>query len=529
MADYRKILELLLEGRSYREVVEIVGCSHRDVARVKQSIEDNGVISAVAVSDAVLAGWFPDGRRNVSDEYDQPDLSRVLASMKQNRHFTLLLAWRRYVDTKDVGKKYGYSQFCALFADYLRTHDLVAVLRHEPGRAMLVDWAGDTMDIVDAVSGEVIRAVLFVAVLPFSGALFCRAYADMKSPAWLDAHVAAFQFFCGVAQIVVPDNPTTSTHQTHRGDVERVVNARYQQLADHYQTAIVPARVRKPRDKAAAENAVNVVNKRVIGYLDDDVFTTLTELNDAIDERVREINHDIRRADDTTRWERFDTEEREFLGPLPDAGFEDVQWKERKAARNYHVTADTQRYSVPFALAGRLLRVRLTSSRVTVFDGHEILCEHPRLTGRKGQYSNLPEHVSPQHRNIDGLWSRQWFTDRARSFGPATVAVVEQILDGQPIEAEGYLACQNILDGLGKNNRERLEASCRELVNHRAHPTYTTLKRLMAAIDSDAKKPRPVVPAASTRKHVSTVVFRDTIPDVYVRDASHYARDEEGK
>ena len=122
MADYRKILELLLEGRSYREVVEIVGCSHRDVARVKQSIEENGVISAVAVSDAVLAGWFPDGRRNVSDEYDQPDLSRVLASMKQNRHFTLLLAWRRYVDIKDVGKKYGYSQFCALFTGYLRTH-----------------------------------------------------------------------------------------------------------------------------------------------------------------------------------------------------------------------------------------------------------------------------------------------------------------------------------------------------------------------------------------------------------------------
>jgi hypothetical protein len=371
--------------------------------------------------------------------------------------------------------------------------------------------------------------VLFVAVLPFSGAMFCRAYADMKSPAWLDAHVQSFAFFGGVAQIVVPDNPTTSTHQTHKGDAERVVNARYQQLADHYQTAIVPARVKKPRDKAAAENAVNVVNKRVIGYLDDDVFTTLSELNEAIDERVREINHDIRRADDTTRWERFQTEEAAFLGPLPDAGFEDVEWKELKAARNYHVTADTQRYSVPFALAGRLLRVRLTSSRVTVFDGHESICEHPRLTGRKGQYSTLPEHVPPQHRNIDGLWSRRWFTDRARSVGPATVQVIEQILDGQVIEAQGYLACQNILDGLGKNNRERLEASCQELVNRRAHPTYTTLKRLMAAIDSDAKKSRPVVPAASTRKRVSTVVFRDTVADVYVRDASHYARDEEGK
>ncbi|MDN6300100.1 MAG: IS21 family transposase, partial [Micrococcaceae bacterium] len=187
------------------------------------------------------------------------------------------------------------------------------------------------------------------------------------------------------------------------------------------------------------------------------------------------------------------------------------------------------RYSVPFALAGRLLRVRLTSSRLTVFDGHERICEHPRLTGRKGQYSTLPEHVPPQHRNIDGLWSRSWFTDRARSVGPATVPVIEQILDGQGIEAQGYLTCQNILDGLGKNNRERLEAACQELMNRRAHPSYTSLKRLMAAIDSDAKKPRPVVPVASTRKRVRPVVFPDITADVYVRDASHYVRDEEGQ
>jgi hypothetical protein len=145
----------------------------------------------------------------------------------------------------------------------------------------------------------------------------------MKAPAWLDAHVQAFAFFGGVAQIIVPDNPTTSTHQTHKGDTERVVKARYQQLADHYETAIVPARVNRPRDKAAAENAVNavtvvtVVNKRVIGYLDGDVFATLTELNGAIGERVREINHDIRRADDTTRWERFTTEEAALHGLLP--------------------------------------------------------------------------------------------------------------------------------------------------------------------------------------------------------------------
>lgn len=527
MTDYRRIVALLLEGRSYRDVVEVVGCSHRDVSRVKTIIEERGVTATTVVAEEDLALWFPDGRRLVSAAYEQPDLAAVLAGMKAQRHFTLLMAWRRYADAKTPGgsggKRYGYAQFCALFADYVRTNDLVATLHHEAGRAMLVDWAGDTLDLVDAASGEVTRAVLFVAVLPYSGALFCRAYLDMKTPAWLDAHVRAFGFFGGVSQIVVPDNPTTSTHQRAKGEAERVVNARYQQLADHYQTAVVPARVRKPRDKAAVENAVNVVNKRVIGYLEGEVWPTLEELNDAIDERVGEVNHDLRRADGTTRWERFITEEQPLLAALPTTRFEEVTWKELKAGRNYHVSCDSQRYSVPYRLAGRMLRVRLTSTRVTIFDGHDLVCEHRRLVGRKGQYSTLAEHVPPQHQGIDGLWSRRWFTDRARSFGPATVTVVEQILDRHAIEAQGYLDCQNILSGLGKANRERLEAACQELVNNGGQASYTTLKRLMAAINSDAKKPRKIIPAASTRKRSSATSSGNELgPDVYVRDASHY-------
>ena len=255
LANYRKILELVLAGRSYGAIVEVVGCSRRDVSRVRKVIDERGMTAATVVSEEDLSDWFPDGRRMVSAGYDQPDLAAVLAAMKAQRHFTLLMAWRRYADTTTpatvgaaAARKYGYAQFCALFADYVRTNDLVATLHHEPGRAMLVDWAGDTLDLVDAASGEVTRAVLFVAVLPYSGALFCRAYLNMKSPAWLDAHVRAFSFYGGVTQIVVPDNPTTSTHQRLKGEAERVVNARYQQLADHYQTAVVPARARKPRD-----------------------------------------------------------------------------------------------------------------------------------------------------------------------------------------------------------------------------------------------------------------------------------------
>lgn len=479
-----------------------------------------GVSSLAGVSDETLAQWFPDGRRKVSESYETPDFKAVYTAMRASRNFTLLMAWRRYADAGGAGvkRRYGYAQFCALFADYVRTNDLVATIRHEPGRTMMVDWAGDTMDVVDTVTGEITKVYLFVAALPFSGVVFARGYADMKSPSWLNAHIRALESFGGVSAIVVPDNPTTSTHQRTRGDGERVVNARYQALADHYGFSVVPAGVRKPRHKAAAESAVNVVNKRVIGYLESETWTTVGDLNEAIAERVAEINHDLRRADGSTRWEVFNADERPMLAALPQVRFEEVTWKEAKAARNYHITCDYQRYSVPYRLAGKMLRVRLTAGTLTVFDGETIVCEHRRLTGRKGQYSTLPEHVPPQHKDIHGLWSRSWFVSRASDFGPATVTVIEQVLDRHAIEAQGYLDCQNILEHLGKRNTARLEAACQELLNRGAVATYTTIKRIMAAITSDTKAPQPHRPVPQA----TPMLTREPGPDVFVREASHY-------
>jgi transposase len=325
--EYNQILELVCQGRSYREIADTLGCSHRDVSRVSKAVHEHHITHPSQVSAADLASWFPDGRSRISQTYQRPAWDSVLHAMRAQPHFTLLMAWRRYVDAGGNARKYGYSQFCALFADYVRRNDLVAVLHHEPGRAMLVDWAGDTMEVLDEATGEVTRVYLFVAVLPFSGALFARGYPDMKSPAWLDAHAQAFEFFAGVPQIVVPDNPTTSTIRPVRGDTERRINTRYQELADHYGTAIVPARVRKPRDKAAAERAVNVIGTRVIGYLEAETWTSPAELNEAIDTRVAEINHDMVRADGSTRWARFTDEEKPLLGPLPPTRFTEV-WTE---------------------------------------------------------------------------------------------------------------------------------------------------------------------------------------------------------
>lgn len=182
---------------------------------------------------------------------------------------------------------------------------------------------------------------------------------------------------------------------------------------------------------------------------------------------------------------------------------------------------------MPYTISGQLLRVRLTAQSVTIFDGDQVVCEHPRRHGRKGQYSTVLAHAPKQHQGIDGLWSRQWFTDRARGFGPATEKVIAQILDRHVIETQGYLDCQNILDTLGKRSRQRLEAACQVLLNQNSAGRYSVLKRVMATVDSDGKAPRPVVPAAATLKPPPPSGARDD-GAVQVRSADHYSRGRSG-
>ena len=196
-----------------------------------------------------------------------------------------------------------------------------------------------------------------------------------------------------------------------------------------------------------------------------------------------------------------------------------VAWKQLKVGRNYHITADYQHYSVPYKLAGQILRVRLTGGNVTIFDGETVVCDHPRKSGRKGQYSTIAEHAPERHQDLEGLWTRQWFVHRAKSFGPATVTVIEMILDRSVIEAQAYLDCQNILMTLGKSNKQRLESACQQIVNQRGYPTYTTLKRIMATITGDKKQSHPLVPAATNKKSPTGPTFA---PSVMVRGADYY-------
>ncbi|WP_229677237.1 IS21 family transposase [Glutamicibacter ardleyensis] len=440
--------------------------------------------------------------------------------MKFDRNSTLQRAWQTYVGSPSAQKKYGYSKFCELFAAHVRTHDLAATIHHEPGRAMQVDWAGQTLTVTDLFTRKPSKAYLFAAVLPYSGLVFARASLTMNLQAWIELHVQALEYFGGVPQLLIPDNAKTATYRPTRGDRQRVLTDRYSQLASHYGIAIVPARVKRPTDKAAIERAVQTANTRIIGYLSSELWSTIDELNAAIAAQVEEIN-DLKNPQGITKREIFAADERSHLGSLPEQRFTQVTWKQVKVGRNYHITTDYQHYSVPYRLAGQSLKVRLTDLRVTLFDKEHVVCEHPRKYGRKGQYSTLSEHVPPVHRNIANLWSRAWFLDRAQGFGPATSMVIAQVLDRHAVEAQGYLDCQNILDSLGRKGKARLEAACQQVLNINAVPTYTTLKRVLGTITSDNQVQEAPPAALNTLKPEVT----NGDQDVFVRDGSYYSEE----
>ncbi|WP_411730946.1 IS21 family transposase [Paeniglutamicibacter sp.] len=518
--DYQAIMSLVFKRRTYEEITASVGCSRRDVSAVKKAITTAGITADrfASLTAADIEQLFPDGRKAVSEVYADPHFAQVVEEMKHNRFFTLQQGWVKYLRATSERKKYSYSQYCELFNRFAAVTDVVATLQHEPGKAMFVDWVGPTLPIVDTVTGEVGKAYFFVASLPYSGLVFCQAFSNMKQEAWNQAHVNALAFIGGVPQLIVPDNARTATHKRTRADNELVVTKSYRQLAEHYQTAIVPARSNKPRDKAHVERMVQAVESRVIGYLAAQTWTSFEELNDAVQERLQDLNERLRRVNGTTRQEVFDAEEAALLQPLPDLPYESVEYKQLKVGRNYHVTSDYQHYSVPYELAGKILSVRITATTVSIFDGQAKVCEHPRKLGRRGQYSSELSHAPKHHQQVQGLWSREWFLNRARNFGPATVQVITQILDRSKVEAQAFLACRNILSELG-GKKGLLEEACQEMLNINGYPTYTSIKRVMATLAAAKEQNAPIAPAAQNVKNLKEV---QNLSGVFVRDAEHY-------
>lgn len=486
---------------NYREILRLdsLGLNKTDIASAAQCAR-NTVSTTLERANACGLRWpLPD---NMSDKeleeklfpsapgkaaYKMPDYEYVHREM-QRQGVTLTLLWLEYCDQckAEGAVPYQSTQFNKYYSDYLNRINATMHLNHKPGEIMQVDWAGDTAAIVDSETGEIIPAYVFVATLPCSAYSYVEAFLSMDQEAWTTAHVNAFNYFGGVARMIQCDNLKTGVEKHSRQEI--ILNRAYQELAEHYETAIVPARVRAPKDKAAVEGTVGIISTYIIAALRNRQFFTLQELNEAVWERMESFNHKPFQKRDGSRATAF-AEEQPFLRPLPAHPYELAIWKVASVGPNYHIAVDRMNYSVPFEYIGQKVDVRVTRSTIEVFYSGNRICSHRRLYGRFNQYSTVQEHMPPEHQKYV-QWNGDRFIHWAKKIGPCTETAVKAILNSYRVEQQGYKACMGLLKLADKFTPERLENACKRSLEFTPQPSYKNIQTILAT-GQDKIQPGP--------------------------------------
>ena len=477
MTDYKEILRLKALGYSHKEVQAVCGCGINTITRTLQRAESAGISWPKAKemsAEEVRRQLYPSSSDH--SQYRMPDYEKVHREM-QKSGVTLSLLWVEYCEEcrSNGALPYQSTQFNKYYAEYVHKTKATMHLEHKPGETMQVDWAGDTMGVVDTDTGEQIPAYLFVSVLPYSGYAYAEAFLDMKQEAWIAAHVNAYRFYGGVTRILTPDNLKTGIIKNTKD--ETIINRAYREMAEHYGTAIIPARPRKPKDKAFVEGAVGVVSTWIIAALRNWRFFSLQELNEVVAEKLYAFNHKPFQKKAGSRASAFE-EEKPFLLPLPTTSFELATWKIATVQYNYHISVDKQNYSVPYEYIKQKVDVRLTQRTVEVFFEGNRIASHPRLHGRPNQYSTLEAHMPPDHQKYlqwDGDRFRRW----AEAIGPNTSAVIQHFLSMYKIEQQGYKACMALLKLTDKYPAQRLENACRKALSYTPQPSYKIIQSIL--------------------------------------------------
>jgi transposase len=396
---------------------------------------------------------FPVPQKRVCADHLTPDMEYLYRELKK-KSVTLQLLWYEYKQGNPHG--YQYSQFCNLYRQWLKKLDLTLRQEHRAGEKVFVDYAGQTVPIVDPQTGEIRDAQVFLAALGASSYTFAEASLAQDLPSWIDAHVHAFQFFQGVPEIIVPDNLKAGV--THPCRYEPDINPTYQDLADHYNTTVIPARSRKPKDKAKVESAVLMAERWILAALRNHTFFSLAELNKAIAEKLKDLNNRKFQKLDATRRQLFENIDRPALKPLPSRPYEYAEWKKARVNIDYHIEIEHHYYSVPYQLVKEQVEVRLSSSTVEVLFKNRRVASHQR-SYHQGGFTTLREHMPKAHQKyLD--WTPSRIIRWAGKNGPNTKKLVTRIMENRPHPEQGFRSCLGIIRLAKPYSPERLEKAC---------------------------------------------------------------------
>jgi len=381
-----------------------------------------------------------------------PDWAHIHQEMK-HKSVTLFLLWQEYKSQSPDGFQYSY--FCDLYREWRGKLSVSMRQTHKAGEKMFVDYAGPTIPIVDRATGEEYPAQVFVAVLGASSYTYGEATMTQGLPDWIGSHVRAFEFFGGVPEIVVPDNLKSGVAKPCRYDPD--INPSYADLARHYGIAVIPARVRKPKDKAKAEGGVLLVERWIMAALRNRTFFSLTEANAAIRELLIKLNDRPFKKLPGYRRSQFEELDKPALKPLPATAYEYAEWKLARVGIDYHIEAKEHYYSVPYKLLKQQLYVRITRSTMECFFKGKLVAAHVRSYGKK--YITLPEHMPKAHRE-QAQWTPERLIRWGRSIGDHTAIAANLIMSSRRHPQQGFRACMGLMNMGRKYGNNRLEAAC---------------------------------------------------------------------
>lgn len=483
MTKYREILRLTALGFSQRDICSSAGVSQKTVSKVQKRARELQLAWPLdeSMTDIALSKlMFPHEAALTNKR--MPDFKYVRKELQRNG-VTKKLLWTEYLeDCRQAGDEpLMYSQFCHYIQQAEEKRRATMHIPRKPGEQVEVDWAGDPAQIIDPDTGELTKAWIFIGVMTYSQYTYAEAFVNQREQAWIKAHVHMYEYFGGVAKALVPDNASTAVdHKDYDWYSPKLIRV-YREMAEHYNTAIIPARIRKPKDKPNAEGSVNHASTWITAALRNEQFFSIEELNQAIKKKLKLLNSHPFQKKEGSRISLFLGEEKPLLMPLPAIRYELATWKKATVQFNYHVAVDKMYYSVPHQYIKDEVDVRMTDHVIEVFYKHERIASHKRLKGRPGQYSTFKEHMPEDHQKYlewDGDRFRRW----AKEIGPNTTVVIDRILTSGRIEQQSYRACMAVMKLAEKHSRAKLEAVCTKALKYTNAPSYKNIKNLFATM-----------------------------------------------
>jgi transposase len=502
----RKISEVLrLKWASHlsnRGIARSCQLSHSTVSEYLKRAEQAGIswpIPEGMTEDELYLRLFPEKAQPVNPvAKPMPDWEYVRKELKK-RNVTLRLLWDEYQKVHPDG--YGYSQWCELYRHYVQKLDPPMRQNHKAGEKLFVDYAGDTIPITNPETGEISQAAIFVAVQGASSYTYAEAQANQTLPNWIGGHVRAHAFFGGVTALIVPDNLKQGVKSPCWYDPD--LNQTYQEWAAYYQVAVIPARVKRPRDKAVVEVGVQVVERWILAALRNRTFFSLAELNREMRILLAEINQKKMVHLEKSRRELFEELDQPALHSLPERPYEYTEWKNARVNIDYHVEYDKHYYSVPYILIHEEVRIRASEHMIAIChkSQSEPVALHPR-SHAAGRYTTLTEHMPVNHQKA-GEWTPERIRHWASEIGPQTVLLVEAILSSRQHPEQGFRACLGILRLSGKYDPAQMEAAC-QLAREAQLLSYRDLKLVLETMPA---LPTPVPPALPAHENIRGTTY----------------------